>query len=235
MSSPKIIVALDYSDAVSALAFAKQVSPEVCILKVGKELFTAAGPQLVEKLVQQDFKVFLDLKYHDIPYTVAKACKAAANLGVWMFNVHAFGGERMLLAAREAVDSVVGEKPLLIGVTILTSMELGDLSTLSIGGTVAENVEKLAKLSKQASLDGVVCSSHEILPLRQVCGEDFCLVTPGIRPTDYQTKDDQRRVMTPEQAITQGANYLVIGRPITQAKDPLQTLIKINKSINQQF
>ncbi len=232
MTTPKVIVALDYPNAKTALHFANRVLPELCALKVGKELFTAAGPALVEQLVQQGFKVFLDLKYHDIPNTVAKACRAAADLGVWMLNVHALGGERMLVAAREAIDSLSSEKPLLIGVTILTSLAAAELPQVGISGNIQENVVRLAKLSQQTGLDGVVCSAQEIALLREACGKNFCLVTPGIRPANYQAHDDQRRTMTPEEAVTLGVNYLVIGRPITQATNPSQTLQSICKTIS---
>ena len=232
MITPKIIVALDYPDAKSALKFANQVSPELCALKIGKELFTSTGPQLVEQLVRQNFKIFLDLKYYDIPNTVAKACRAAANLGVWMLNVHAMGGERMLVAARESIDSMAGEKPLLIAVTILTSFEASELLKVGITGSIQENVLRLAKLSLQTGLDGVVCSAREIVIIRKTCGKHFSLVTPGIRPFNYQTQDDQRRIMTPEEAVAAGTDYLVIGRPVTQTVDPVQTLITINQTIN---
>ena len=232
MPAPKIIVALDYPDAASALSFVRQVSPQLCALKIGKELFTATGPSLVEQLVQQGFNVFLDLKYHDIPHTVAKACLAAANLGVWMLNVHALGGAKMLTAAREAVNTVSGNKPLLIGVTILTSLQNTDLPAVGINGSAAENVLRLAELSQQAGLDGVVCSPQEVATLRSHCGTNFCLVTPGIRPVDYGVNDDQQRTMTATAAVHAGVNYLVIGRPITQAGNPSKTLLSLAQNIN---
>ena len=231
MSIPKIIVALDYPDAKSALAFTNQVSADLCALKVGSELFTAAGPTLIEQLVDQGFKVFLDLKYHDIPNTVANACRAAASLGVWMLTVHALGGERMLVAARAAIDGIIGEKPLLIGVTMLTSLAASELGPLGMSGILTDNVLRLAKLSQQAQLDGVVCSAQEISMIREACGETFCLVTPGIRPRHYNKQDDQRRTLTPVEAMAAGANYLVIGRPITQASDPVQTLLTLRESL----
>ena len=223
--SPKILVALDYSTAEEALNFVAKVNPELCGLKIGKQLFTAAGPQLVEKLVGKGFNVFLDLKYHDIPNTVAKACIAAANLGVWMLNVHALGGERMMLAAREAIDTCLNHKPLLIGVTILTSHENVELATIGLSGSAEENVVRLAQQTQNAGLDGVVCSALEAPLLRTVCGSEFCLVTPGIRLE--QVDDDQRRVMTPAAALASGSSYLVIGRPITQSIDPAAMLTSI--------
>lgn len=223
--SPKILVALDYSTAEEALNFVAKVNPELCGLKVGKQLFTAAGPQLVEKLAGKGFNVFLDLKYHDIPNTVAKACIAAANLGVWMLNVHALGGERMMLAAREAIDTCLNHKPLLIGVTILTSHEDAELATIGLSGSAEENVVRLAQQTQDAGLDGVVCSALEAPLLRTVCGSEFCLVTPGIRLE--QVDDDQRRVMTPAAALASGSSYLVIGRPITQSIDPAAMLTSI--------
>ena len=234
MSDPKIIVALDYATAEAALVFVDQVEPSQCALKVGKELFTAAGPDFIKELVRRGFKVFLDLKYHDIPNTVAKACIAAANLGVWMINVHTFGGIRMLQAAREAINSVPGPKPLLIGVTLLTSMTMDDLTQLGLTTLPEVNdnlVLKMAKLCQGAGLDGVVCSAQEARKLRQELGNNFCLVTPGIRLED-NPKDDQRRVMTPEAAMTAGASYIVIGRPITQSENPIATLKNINKLIS---
>ncbi len=228
----KIIVALDYDNAQSALAFAKQVTPDLCKLKVGKELFTSAGPQLVEQLVDAGFAVFLDLKFHDIPNTVAKACEAAANLGVWMVNVHASGGQAMMQAAREGVDKArVNNKPLLTAVTVLTSMDADTLAQVGVQRPLQEQVLALASLAKQSHLDGVVCSAQEASLLREHLGADFCLVTPGIRPSSA-AKDDQTRIVTPKEAIVLGSHYLVIGRPITKATDPIATLSDINKEIN---
>ncbi len=226
---PRIIVALDYAEAKSALELAARLQPGLCRLKVGKELFTAAGPQLVEQLIQRGFEVFLDLKFHDIPNTTAQACKAAAALGVWMVNVHALGGRRMLEAAQEAVASVA-RPPKLIAVTVLTSMGQEDLSELGIGDTPAQLVLRLAALARASGLDGVVCSAQEAAMLRRECGEEFCLVTPGIRPAEAGT-DDQMRVMTPRAALENGSSYLVIGRPITRAADPLQALQQISQQI----
>ncbi|NBW60159.1 MAG: orotidine-5'-phosphate decarboxylase [Methylophilaceae bacterium] len=225
----KIVIALDFADAKPALAFVQQIDPKLCRVKVGKELFTAAGPQLIEQLVKRDFSVFLDLKFHDIPNTVAKACEAASRLGVWMLNVHASGGLAMMQAAREGVNKS-GHDPLLIAVTVLTSMAEAELAQVGVQGTLLDHVKRLALLTQQAGLDGVVCSAQEASMLRAACGPDFCLVTPGIRPADA-AKDDQTRIVTPTQALSLGASYLVIGRPITQAANPLQALEQIIKSI----
>lgn len=229
MSDPKIIIALDYPEAGPALALADRLQPSLCRLKVGKELFTAAGPVLLEQLMNRGFEVFLDLKFHDIPNTVAQACKAAAGLGVWMVNVHALGGRKMLDAAREALANT-GRRPRLIAVTLLTSMAQGDLDDLGIVATPGEMVLRLARLARDCGLDGVVCSAQEAALLRKQCGNDFCLVTPGIRPAQASL-DDQSRVMTPLAALRAGASYLVIGRPITQAEDPLRALLDINREI----
>ncbi|MDX8380138.1 MAG: orotidine-5'-phosphate decarboxylase [Gallionella sp.] len=229
MSDPKIIVALDFPGAVPALALAHRLSPELCSLKVGKELFTATGPSLLEQLMKSGFNIFLDLKYHDIPNTTAQACKAAASLGVWMINVHAMGGRKMLLAAKMAVSNSI-RPPKLIAVTLLTSMSQDDMTDIGMNVTPEEMVLRLAKLAQESGVDGVVCSAMETELLRKQCGNKFCLVTPGIRPLD-SSLDDQARVMTPEAAMRAGANYLVIGRPITKAADPLQALLDINEKI----
>ncbi len=226
---PKIVVALDYAQAQDAMRLVNQLDPTICKLKVGKELFTAAGPQLVEQLVAKDFKVFLDLKFHDIPNTVAKACEAASNLGVWMLNVHASGGSVMMEAALEGVDKTYN-KPYLIAVTVLTSMSQANLNELGIPNSIEEQVLKLANLTQKAGLHGVVCSAMEAQMLRKEMSDDFLLVTPGIRPASASL-DDQTRVMTPSKALNMGASYLVIGRPITQAHDPLAALQAINKEI----
>jgi orotidine-5'-phosphate decarboxylase len=223
---PKIIVALDYADAESALKLVSQLDPNLCRLKVGKELFTAAGPQFVEKLTRSDFGVFLDLKFHDIPNTVAKACSAASNLGVWMLNVHASGGMEMMQAAKQAVDSN-SNNPLLIAVTVLTSMNQQTLNQIGIHTELATHVLNLATLTQQAGLDGVVCSAMEAKSLRTTLGNDFCLVTPGIRPANA-SKDDQSRIVTPKDALELGSSYLVIGRPITKAANPLAALEAIH-------
>ncbi|HEX5539116.1 MAG TPA: orotidine-5'-phosphate decarboxylase [Methylophilaceae bacterium] len=229
VSDPRIIVALDYADAASALQLVQKLNPQLCRLKVGKELFTAAGPHLVETLVDKGFDVFLDLKFHDIPNTTAKACIAAARLGVWMLNVHASGGLAMMQAAREAVDQS-GKMPLLIAVTVLTSMNQASLNQTGVAISVQDQVLNLAKLTKQAELDGVVCSAQEAPMLRAALGNDFCLVTPGIRPASASL-DDQSRVVTPANAVQGGAHYLVIGRPITAAADPLAALEAINQEL----
>ncbi|MBL4647513.1 MAG: orotidine-5'-phosphate decarboxylase [Gammaproteobacteria bacterium] len=230
--NPKIIVALDFSDVNEALAFVAQLSPQQCRLKVGKELFTLGGPQLVEKLVAKDFSVFLDLKFHDIPHTVARACIAAAKLGVWMMNVHALGGLNMLQAAREALDRCSSPSPLLIAVTLLTSMDQATMQQLGLSDSVEQQVLRLAKLSRQADVDGVVCSAQEAVSLREQFGQKFCLVTPGIRLSNNIT-DDQQRVVMPQQAVKNGADYLVIGRPITQAHNPVEKLLKISFELMQ--
>lgn len=226
----RIIVALDYPDAKAARAFVERIEPGQCRLKVGKELFTRAGPQLVEHLVVRGFDVFLDLKFHDIPNTVASACHAAAELGVWMVNVHALGGERMLQAAREGLARAV-RRPLLIAVTILTSMDEHDLAGIGLAGTAAENVLRLATLAQACELDGVVCSSRETTLLRERLGSGFLLVTPGIRPAGAAA-DDQRRVMTPVDAVNSGSSYLVIGRPVTRADDPVRVLRTLNSELS---
>jgi len=226
---PRIIVALDFAETSRALALVAHLRPDECRLKIGKELFTCGGPALVEKLLAQDFQVFLDLKFHDIPSTVAQACKAAAALGVWMINVHTLGGRKMLEAAREAVENSA-QRPLLIGVTLLTSMEDIDLREIGIAATVEDQAVRLAGLAQQAGLDGIVCSAQEARSLRVRYGPDFCLVTPGIRPAGADVQD-QRRVMTPSQAMQAGADYLVIGRPVTQAADPRQALQAIRAEI----
>ena len=229
MNDPKIIVALDYPEAAPALALVGRLQPSLCRLKVGKELFTATGPVLLEQLMRRGFEIFLDLKFHDIPNTAAQACKAAASLGVWMVNVHALGGRKMLEAAREAIAQSA-QQPRLIAVTLLTSMAQQDLADIGIAATPAEMVLRLASLARDSGLDGVVCSAQEAALLRKQCGKDFCLVTPGIRPAQA-SPDDQSRVMTPLAALQAGSSYLVIGRPITRAADPLQALLDINREI----
>ncbi len=222
----KIIVALDFADAASALALVERLDPALCRLKVGKELFTAAGPELVRALVARGFEVFLDLKFHDIPNTVAAACRAAAGLGVWMLNVHASGGRRMLSAAQEVLAGLP-QPPRLIAVTVLTSMSAEDLSETGVTDAPADQVLRLARLARQCRLDGVVCSAQEASLLRADLGPDFRLVTPGIRPAGADA-GDQRRVMTPAEAVRAGATDLVIGRPITAAADPLAALRQIH-------
>ncbi|MDO4434515.1 MAG: orotidine-5'-phosphate decarboxylase [Alysiella sp.] len=222
-----IIVALDFADEASTLAFVRKLEPSLCQLKIGKELFTATGRSLVEKLIRQGFKLFLDLKYHDIPNTVAQACKVAADMGVWLVDMHAAGGRRMMEAAAEAVANCM-HKPNLIAVTVLTSMEGTDLREIGLMQEPQDLVLQWAKLAQSSGLDGVVCSAQESALLRQNLGQDFLLVTPGIRLDTTHNQDDQRRIMTPEQALRAGSSYLVMGRPITQAADPVAVLRQIN-------
>ena len=230
MHDPRIIVALDFPEAPSALALARQLDPLHCRVKVGKELFVAAGPDLIEDLHSLGHSVFLDLKFHDIPNTVAAACKAAARLGVWMVNVHASGGLAMMRAAREALMGLE-TPPHLIAVTVLTSMEREDLRDIGLDCEPQDQVLRLARLTQQAGLDGVVCSAREATLLRETLGEGFLKVTPGIRPAG-SVAGDQKRVLTPTQARAAGAHYLVIGRPITQAADPLAALLAIEAEIS---
>lgn len=224
-----VVVALDFSTADQALSLAKQLNPQHCRVKVGKELFTSAGPSVVEALQTLGFDVFLDLKFHDIPNTCAKAVAAAADLGVWMVNVHASGGLRMMTAAREALEKK-SHQPLLIGVTVLTSMEQSDLADIGLDIEPLTQVERLASLTQTAGLDGVVCSAQEVGLIGDACGADFLTVTPGIRPAGSE-QGDQRRVLTPQQAKQQGVSYMVIGRPITQAQDPATACADIVSSL----
>lgn len=228
-----IVVALDYADRDKALAFVDGIDPRTCRLKVGKEMFTLFGPQLVRDLHQRGFDVFLDLKFHDIPNTAAHAVAAAAELGVWMVNVHASGGARMMTAAREALLPFGKDAPLLIAVTVLTSMEASDLLDLGVTLSPAQYAEKLARLTQQCGLDGVVCSAQEAVHFKQTLGQAFKLVTPGIRPAGSDA-GDQRRIMTPEQAQAAGVDYMVIGRPITQSAHPAQTLQAINAALGME-
>ncbi|GAL59843.1 orotidine 5'-phosphate decarboxylase [Pseudescherichia vulneris NBRC 102420] len=225
-----VVVALDYASRDLALAFVDRIAPSDCRLKVGKEMFTRFGPQFVHELHQRGFDVFLDLKFHDIPNTAAHAVAAAADLGVWMVNVHASGGARMMSAAREALVPFGKDAPLLIAVTVLTSMEASDLRDLGITSTPAEHAERLARLTKECGLDGVVCSAQEAVRFKSELGHAFKLVTPGIRPEGSDV-GDQRRIMTPQQALSAGVDYMVIGRPVTQSADPAQTLSEINASL----
>lgn len=231
---PRVIVALDFADGSEALALAAQLSPAQCAVKVGKEVFTAAGPELVKDLVARGFNVFLDLKFHDIPNTVGRACAAATRLGVWMLNVHASGGPAMLAAARESVSATARAMgrptPLLIGVTVLTSLGASDLAAIGIDASPADAVMRLARLSHAAGLDGVVCSAEEAPALRAALGREFVLVTPGMRPAGVGTHD-HARALTPQAAIAAGADYLVVGRAITAAVAPLAALREINASI----
>jgi len=230
MNEPRTIVALDFADAQSALQFVNKVEPQACRLKIGQELFTSAGPQLVEQLVRRGFGMFLDLKFHDIPHTVAQACRAASRLGVWMLSVHALGGSSMLTAAREAVGGVL-PRPLLIAVTVPTSMGREELGQLGISGEIDGAVLRLARVAHQCGADGVVCSGREARELKKHFGPEFCVVTPGIRLAQVN-HDDQLRVVTPRQAVLNGADYLVVGRPVTRAADPLRALHEINREMS---
>ncbi|MBF4254926.1 orotidine-5'-phosphate decarboxylase [Vibrio anguillarum] len=230
MKDQRVIVALDYEQQAEALAFVDKIDPSSCRLKVGKEMFTLFGPDFVRELHKRDFSVFLDLKFHDIPNTCSKAVRAAAELGVWMVNVHASGGERMMSASRQILEPYGNDRPLLIAVTVLTSMEQPDLRGIGIDVAPKEHVMRLASLTQNAGLDGVVCSAQEAHMLKSHLGQEFKLVTPGIRPVGSAT-GDQRRIMTPSEAIKAGSDYLVIGRPITQATRPDEVLKAINDTL----
>ncbi len=227
--APRIIVALDFPNQAQALDLVDRLDPGRCALKVGKELFTRAGPALVEALVRRDYRVFLDLKFHDIPNTVAAACDAAADLGVWMVNLHASGGRRMMEAARERLAAHT-EPPLLIAVTVLTSMDGGDLAEIGCPDEPLDRVLRLARLTRAAGLSGIVCSPLEAAHVRADLGAGFVLVTPGVRPASASV-GDQKRVMTPRDALVAGADYLVIGRPVTAAGDPLAALVAVEAEI----
>ncbi|OXX26457.1 orotidine-5'-phosphate decarboxylase [Vibrio sp. V08_P9A1T1] len=230
MKDQRVIVALDYEQQAEALAFVDKIDPNSCRLKVGKEMFTLFGPDFVRELHKRGFSVFLDLKFHDIPNTCSKAVRAAAELGVWMVNVHASGGERMMSASRQILEPYGNDRPLLIAVTVLTSMEQADLRGIGIDVAPKEHVMRLASLTQNAGLDGVVCSAQEAHMLKSHLGQEFKLVTPGIRPIGSET-GDQRRIMTPSEAIKAGSDYLVIGRPITQATRPDEVLKAINDTL----
>lgn len=222
--SPKLILALDYENQPMAMSLVEQLDPTLCALKVGSEMYTKLGPNFIKRLIERQFKVFLDLKYHDIPNTVARACRAAQDLGVWMMSLHAFGGLKMMKAAREAIESQGGgNRPLLVAVTLLTSMESKELLSLGIDHSLETQVGLLAQLAKKSGLDGVVSAALEVPTIKLMCGEDFLTVSPGIR---LQTDPlfDQARVTTPEAAMELGTNYIVVGRPITHAKEPLQAI-----------
>jgi len=231
LDNRRVIVPLDVPDAESALALASRLDAKLCRVKVGKELFVAAGPDIVGRLQERGFEVFLDLKFHDIPNTVEGACRAAARLGVWMMNVHASGGAVMMRAAREAIEGVA-RPPLLIAVTVLTSLRDADMQAVGFSGGVVESVDRLARLTRECGLDGVVCSAQEATRIRDAVGSDFVLVTPGIRLPNA-VADDQARVVTPAEAVRLGAHYLVIGRPITQSPDPAATLESIRQSLQE--
>src|SRR5689334_10943426 len=234
LTHPRVIVALDFANPMRALSLADRLDPSDCGLKVGKEMFVVAGPEPVRWMVARGFNVFLDLKFHDIPNTVAQACAAATRLGVWMLNVHAAGGRAMLRAAQEAVSAVAGEarvsRPMLIAVTVLTSLDDDALRETGVDADPRTQAVRLAGLARDCGLDGVVCSAQEAPSMRAAFGPDFALVTPGIRPAG-STRDDQARIVTPEDAVERGANYLVVGRPITGAADPVAALAAINRAI----
>jgi orotidine-5'-phosphate decarboxylase len=235
-TDPRVIVALDFANPMHALALADRLDPAACALKVGKEMFVVAGPEPVRWMIERGFRVFLDLKFHDIPNTVAQACAAATRLGVWMLNVHAAGGRVMLEAARDAVARTAADagrpRPLLIAVTVLTSLADADMRATGIDRSASDQALRLAQLTAACGLDGVVSSAVEAPALRAALGPGFKLVTPGIRPAG-SSRDDQARIITPEAAVANGADYLVIGRPITQAADPLAALSAINASLGE--
>lgn len=226
----KLIVALDFRSQKDAFALIEHLNPEHCALKVGSEMFTLFGPKFVQSLVASGFKVFLDLKFHDIPNTVYSACRAACDLGVWMVNVHACGGIEMLQAARRAVTGYEKERPLLIAVTILTSMTDAELPALGWVSPIEEQVVRLAKLAKFAHLDGVVSSAWEASNIKSACGKDFLTVTPGIRPSS-EKHDDQSRIIRPADAIKNGSDFLVVGRPITRSDKPEEVVDSLLKDI----
>ncbi|WP_133011511.1 orotidine-5'-phosphate decarboxylase [Marinomonas flavescens] len=225
-----IVVALDYPTMAQSIEMAKRLDPTQCRVKVGKELFTTAGPAILEALHKLNFDVFLDLKFHDIPNTVANAVSVAASLGVWMVNVHASGGRRMMEASVNALSQRADNKTLLIAVTVLTSMDQSDLVEVGIDLTPEQHVKRLATLAQSSGMDGVVCSAQEASMLSSELGKDFVLVTPGIRPAG-SAQGDQKRIMTPSEAMAAGSHYLVMGRPITQAADPVNALIQVNKEL----
>jgi orotidine-5'-phosphate decarboxylase len=234
VSDPKIIIALDYPNLAQTLAMAGQLDPDKCRVKVGKELYTATGPVVLRELSQLGFQIFLDLKFHDIPNTAARACAIAADLGVWMVNVHASGGRVMLERCVEALMSYGAASPYLIAVTLLTSFDNAALQQIGIERSLDKQVLLLADLAESCGLDGVVCSAQEAKALRQNNAPSFKLVTPGIRPL-LSDKDDQKRTMTPAEALSLGVDYLVIGRPVTQAPNPMYALDKIIEEIKKPF
>ena len=227
--APRLVVALDYSTGEPALALARRLAPARCRLKVGSELFVREGPDLVRRLVDLGYEVFLDLKFHDIPNTVAGACRSAASLGVWMINVHALGGPAAMAAAREAIEGAP-RRPLLVAVTVLTSHTARELVATGLPGEPADLAGRLARLAHGAGLDGVVCSAREAPALRREFPAPFRLVTPGIRPAGSD-HGDQRRVVTPREALEAGADYLVVGRPVTGADDPVAALAALEEEL----
>ncbi len=224
-----IIIALDYPSLDAALCMADQLDPARCRVKVGKELFTRSGPAVLEALHGRGFEVFLDLKFHDIPNTVASAVQAAAEQGVWMVNVHASGGRQMMEAAVQRLEQHRLTTHL-IAVTVLTSMQATDLADVGISAPLAEHVERLAQLAKQSGMHGVVCSAQESARIKALCGDSFLKVTPGIRPS-FSVANDQQRIMTPSQAMQAGSTHLVIGRPVTQSEDPMLALQAIEAEL----
>ncbi len=222
MTSP-IIVAFDFAGEVDALQLADMLDPSLCRAKVGKELFTRCGPSVVAKLIERGFDVFLDLKFHDIPNTAAAAVKVAADMGVWMLTVHAAGGRRMLEQCVESLQDGGTQRPLLVAVTLLTSLDDADLTELGVAGTAYDYVQRMVRLSQNCGLDGVVCSAHEVARLRASIGPEFLLVTPGIRQPGAKP-GDQKRTLSAGDAVAAGSSYLVVGRPITQSAQPMQTL-----------
>ncbi|BGI51157.1 MAG: orotidine-5'-phosphate decarboxylase [Arsenophonus endosymbiont of Ceratovacuna japonica] len=231
ITNSQIIIALDYYDKSKALFFIDKINPYICRLKIGIQMFTLYGSKFIKTLHNRGFQIFLDLKFYDIPNTVAQAVKAAADIGVWMVNIHAYGGIRMMMAAKEALVEYGKDAPLLIAVTVLTSMEQNDLYQIGIKQSLSNHVLYLAKLAKECNLDGVVCSAHDALKLKYIYGKNFLIITPGIRINNINESHDQRRIMTPEQAINSNVDYIVIGRPITHSVDPISTLSQINNLI----
>lgn len=228
--STQLIVALDFEHEKEAHQLVEHLDPKCIALKIGSEMYTRFGASFVKRLIAKEFKIFLDLKFHDIPTTVARACSASAELGVWMLNVHALGGITMMSAAKKALEVFGEARPLLIAVTILTSSSSQDLASIGVGMTLQDEVKSLAHLAKEAGLDGVVSSALESAMIKSVCGKDFITVTPGIRLPDF-AQDDQTRIVTPAHAIKQGSDYLVIGRPITRAGNPSQVVERILKEM----
>jgi orotidine-5'-phosphate decarboxylase len=229
MNDSKVIVALDFSSLNETETFLKKIKGQNCRVKVGKELFTNEGPKVIKLIQQFGFEIFLDLKFHDIPNTVSRAIKVSCNLGVWMVNVHALGGKQMMLAAREAVESS-SHKPLLIAVTILTSFDNSSYQELGFKNELQKQIAYLTTMSEKSGMDGIVCSANDVPSIKPLVKEKFQFITPGIRVAN--SNDDQKRVTTPENAISNGSNYLVIGRPVTLSDDPANTIEKINQRIN---
>ncbi|MDG2252281.1 MAG: orotidine-5'-phosphate decarboxylase [Methylophilaceae bacterium] len=230
LTSPKLFVAYDFSNPSKAKEFSKKINPEQCGIKVGKELFTSGGPAIVEWLQSKGFKVFLDLKFHDIPTTVKRACYVASELGVWMLNVHAMGGNDMLSAAKEGVDQS-NQNPYLIGVTVLTSMNNDNLNEIGINHSMNKQILKLALNVSTHKLDGIVCGASDIKGIKPSLPKDFIYVTPGIRLLS-NANNDQKRIISPEDAIKAGSSILVVGRPITESKNPALTAEEIIKKIS---